>query len=89
MSISLVDYLRRKRNSLEQFIKEQNITSYDQILDYCARRGCEPISKETFDKIFKSNPLLSKKTELNKVDTFKRNERKKRSRKSSRKPSNT
>ena len=51
MSINLKDYLKRKRSSLEKFILQSNIKSYEEILDYCKRRGCTPIAKEEFDLV--------------------------------------
>lgn len=51
MSINLKDYLKRKRSSLKKFILQSNIKSYEEILDYCKRRGCTPITEEEFSLV--------------------------------------
>ena len=65
MSISLLDYLKRKRTNLKDFIKEQNISSYEQILEYCKRRGCVAPEKNELDKFFKK-PVVKKRVRKNK-----------------------
>lgn len=57
MSISLIKYLERKRSSLKKFIEKNNISDYQEILDYCERRECDPISTEEFDLLVKPQGL--------------------------------
>lgn len=59
MSINIKDYLRRKRSSLEKLISEGDIKNYNELLEYCEARGCDPVLKEEFD-LAKPSPVLQK-----------------------------
>jgi len=67
MSINLKDYLKRKRTTLENFIQKNNINDYQQILDYCQRRGCDPISREAFELLVPP-PVLQEKVVEPKIE---------------------
>jgi len=67
MSTDLKKYLLRRRTQLEEFIEKNKITSYQTILDFCEKRGCDPISKKEFLSVKKKIDLRSKKDEI-KVD---------------------
>lgn len=56
-STDLVSYLSRKRKTLQDFVVDQKIESYEQIVEYCKRRGCLPISKEAFEVVLPKKVL--------------------------------
>ena len=64
MSTNLKKYLLRRRTQLEEFIEKNKITSYQTILDFCEKRGCDPISKKEFLSVKKKIDLRSKKDEI-------------------------
>ena len=51
MSISLEYLLRRKRSSLESFVKKNRLTSYNELVKYCKSRNLIPCEKEEYDNI--------------------------------------
>ena len=55
--IDLKSYLLRKRKTLQAFIVDQKIESYDQIIEYCNRRECLPVSKEEFEELLPKKDL--------------------------------
>lgn len=55
--IDLKSYLLRKRKTLQAFIVDQKIESYDQIIEYCNRRECLPPSKEEFEDLLPKKDL--------------------------------
>lgn len=55
--INLKSYLLRKRKTLQDFIVDQKIESYDQIIEYCNRRECLSISKEEFEELLPKKDL--------------------------------
>lgn len=55
MSIDLKDYLRRKRTTIEKFVQISNIKTYQDLLDYCERRGCNSIPESEFNLLI--NPV--------------------------------
>jgi hypothetical protein len=59
MSIKLKDYLKRKRSTLEKLLELKRIKNYQQLLDYCNKRGCEPIDEKEFNLVIKK-PILQK-----------------------------
>lgn len=69
MSIDLKDYLRRKRTTIEKFVQISNIETYQDLLDYCERRGCDPISEEEFCLLINSakTSTLQKKASKPKI----------------------
>ncbi len=58
--IDLKSYLFRKRKTLESFIVDQKIESYEQLTDYCKRRECLPISIEEFKNLLPKKDLQVK-----------------------------
>lgn len=55
--IDLKSYLFRKRKTLQAFIADQKIESYEQIVEYCKRRDCLPITKEEFEELLPKKDL--------------------------------
>ena len=55
MSINLKEYLKRKRTNLKDFILNQEITSYKEVLSYCKRRGCTPPERQEVEIFFKTD----------------------------------
>lgn len=55
--INLKSYLFRKRKTLQAFIIDQKIESYDQILEYCNRRDCLPITREELEELLPKKDL--------------------------------
>ena len=70
MSTKLEDYLRRKRTTLQNFVLAPHIQSYQDLIDYCARRGCEPITEEKYNLLLSAlqsqddKPKIVKKAEV-------------------------
>tara|TARA_A100001011_G_C14062027_1_gene736535 strand:- start:56 stop:349 length:294 start_codon:yes stop_codon:yes gene_type:complete len=48
MSIKLKYWLQRNRKSIKDFIEDENIKSYEDVLAYCDRRGCDPITEAEY-----------------------------------------
>ena len=48
MSIKLKYWLSRNRRSIKQFIKDEEINSYQDVLAYCDRKGCDPITEKEY-----------------------------------------
>jgi len=59
MSTKLKDYLKRKRTTLKELLSLKRIKDYQQLLDYCDKRGCEPIDEKEFNLVIKK-PVLQK-----------------------------
>ncbi|GEM_PF-5325208 len=59
MSTKLKDYLKRKRTTLKELLILKRIKDYQQLLDYCDKRGCEPIDEKEFNLVIKK-PILQK-----------------------------
>lgn len=59
MSTKLKDYLKRKRTTLKELLNLKRIKDYQQLLDYCDKRGCEPIDEKEFNLVIKK-PVLQK-----------------------------
>ena len=59
MSTKLKDYLKRKRTTLKEILILKRIKDYQQLLDYCDKRGCEPIDEKEFNLVIKK-PILQK-----------------------------
>jgi hypothetical protein len=57
--IDLLDYLKRKRTTIQELVTLLKIKSYDEILEYCDRRGCAPITKDQYDAFFPTEVLQS------------------------------
>ena len=54
--INLTDLLRRKRSTLEKFLKETGIVTYDLLVKRCDSIGVVPPSEDFFLKV-KGNPI--------------------------------
>jgi len=55
MSIKLKYWLLRNKRSIRQFIADEQINSYEEVLLYCEKRGCDPISEEEYSKAIKTS----------------------------------
>ena len=53
MLIELTEYLRRHGLTVRDFVKQQKIHTYSQILNYCQRRELQPIAESDFNLILK------------------------------------
>ena len=62
--IDLLDYLKRKRTTIQDLVVLLKIKSYDEILEYCARRGCSPITKAQYDAFFPTEILQTDSFEV-------------------------
>ena len=66
MKIDLNHILKRNKITLENFLKKNNIKSYEQLVEYCENKNFIPASLEDFTKIVlqeKIVPVLSDKKE--------------------------
>jgi len=48
MSIKLKYWLLRNKKSIKNFIEDEHIKSYEDVLAYCERRGCDPITEAEY-----------------------------------------
>lgn len=62
--IDLLDYLRRKRTTIQDLVVLLKIKSYEEILEYCDRRGCTPITKVQYDAFFPTDVLQNNSFEV-------------------------
>lgn len=53
-SLKLETFLKRKKITLEYFVKDANITNYSEFVNLCNRMGCEPSSKKVFLQVQRS-----------------------------------
>ena len=51
MKLSLEYILKRKRTTLESFIKINRIETYEDLVQHCTLRGFIPVSEEDYQKI--------------------------------------
>ena len=66
MKIDLKHILKRNKTTLENFLKKNDIKSYEQLIEYCENKNFIPSSLEEFSKIVlqeKIVPVLSDKKE--------------------------
>lgn len=50
-TIALVDLLRRRKTTLEVFVKTNGITTYELLVERCTRLGCIPPSPTQFNNL--------------------------------------
>ena len=55
--VSLLDLLRRRKTTLEKFLEETGIVTYDLLVARCASGGMTPPTEEQFLKA-KGNPVI-------------------------------
>jgi len=60
--IKLETLLKRRRTTLASFLEKQGITTYETLLERCARMGCEPPTMEKF-MVATSHAVVSSPTE--------------------------
>jgi len=63
MSINLEYILKRNKSNLDTFIKKNELTSYDKLLEYCEMRKFIPCTEEEYDKIA-NKKVANKKVEV-------------------------
>ena len=51
MSIDLAYLLKRKKSTLEKFIKKNKLTSYNELVNYCKNRNLIPCEQKDYDSI--------------------------------------
>jgi len=68
--IDLKSYLFRKRKTLQDFITDQKIESYDQLTAYCKRRDCLSISIEEFKDLLPKKDLQAEDINVEPVLTL-------------------
>ena len=61
--IRLIDLLKRRRVSLEYFLNEFGISTYEGLLTRCNRMGVVPPLKSDFDSIFSSKKVNTNQAE--------------------------
>ena len=63
MSIRLTFYMSKNKVSLERLCKQFDISSYDELVEYCAmkRFKCD-VSQKEFDAIFKKEKVVKNET---------------------------
>ena len=89
MSIKLKYWLERNRRTISNFLTEESIYSYEDVLKYCENRGCEPITYKEYseavgikNEVVKKEKITAKAKNVTKAKSTKRNtKRKPRSRK--------
>ena len=67
MSISLEYLLRRKKSSLESFVKKNRLTSYNELVEYCKSRNLVPCEEKEYDSIVNSQKEVKKKATAKKA----------------------
>jgi len=76
MSISLEYLLKRKKSTLENFIKKNKLTSYDELVKYCKNRNLIPCEQKEYDDIVSPQKEVKKnvnvKKEVKKKETAKK-----------------
>ena len=50
MSIKLLYMIQRNGVSTADFLKKNKINSYEELLSYCKRKGCSPLTKEEYEE---------------------------------------
>ena len=55
--VALTDLLRRRRSSLQNFLEETGIVTYELLIERCASIGVIPPTEEDFRKV-RGNPVL-------------------------------
>lgn len=50
-NITLESLLRRRKTNLEKFVETQGITTYELLVERCARMGVSPPKKSTFESL--------------------------------------
>ena len=67
MTIKLEYILKRNKSNLETFIRENKLTSYKELLEYCEIRKFIPCSEQEYNEVSKiskiSEKIVTKKTE--------------------------
>ena len=81
MSIKLEYLLWRNRQSFRSFCEREEIQSYEDLLKYCQLNQVEPFSQTEFDKLFTSEDLKNKKSEVKSSDEPKKTTKRKTTRK--------
>ena len=66
MSISLEYLLRRKKSTLENFIKKNKLTSYNELVEYCKSRTLVPCEEKEYDSIVNSQKEVKKNVNVKK-----------------------
>jgi hypothetical protein len=76
MKINLTYYLKRKNFDLKLFLKINNLTSYNQLVEFCKLRSFVPIDENEYNKIIKppAKNAVKKKTTRRKTSKTQKKE---------------